>query len=109
MVDQRAAMALPRNSTAPADIAIDCRPFLAPGGPPQVVTAILNGQTLWTGQLQHEWQTIRVPAPRLAWRVGFNQLEILSSSITSLPDKYPAADTRPRAVAVSRIEVIPRE
>ena len=109
IVEQRAAIALPRNSTTPADVAIDCRPFLVPGRPPQVVTAILNGHTLWTGQLQDDWQTIRVPAPRAAWQVGFNQLEILSASFTSLPDKFPAADTRPRAVAVSRIEVIPRE
>ena len=107
MVDRRGAIAIPRNSTAAADIAIDWRPFLAPDHPPPVVTAVLNGQTLWTGHLSHDWQTIRVPAPRAAWQVGFNQLEILSSSITPLP--FPAADARPRAVAVSRIEVIPRE
>ena len=108
VVSQRAVMALPRNSTAPADIAIDCRPFLAPG-PPQVVTAMLNGRTLVTRQLHDGWQTIRVPAPRAAWQIGFNKLEILSASITTLPDTFPAEDLRPRAFALSRVEVIPRK
>jgi hypothetical protein len=107
IVDQSAAIAIPRNSTAPADIAIDC--LLAPGHPPQVVTAILNGRTLVTGQLQDEWQTVRVPAPRSAWQVGFNQLEIRYSSLASGPDTLPAADPGLGAVAVRRIEVIPRE
>jgi hypothetical protein len=109
IVNQRAVMALPRGSTAAADIAIDCRPFLAPGGPPQVVTAILNGQALWTSQLRDGWQTVRVPAPQSTWRIGFNQLEILSSSVTSPRDTLPGSDTRARALALSRIEVIPRE
>jgi hypothetical protein len=108
VVSQRAAIALPRNSTAPADIAIDCRPFLAPG-PPQVVTAMLNGQVLVTRQLHEGWQTIRMPAPRAAWQIGFNELEILSASIATLPATFPAEDLRPRALALSRIEVIPRD
>jgi hypothetical protein len=107
IVDQSAAMAIPRSSTAPAEIAIEC--LLAPGHPPQVVTAILNGQMLGTGQLQDEWQTIRVPAPHSAWRVGFNQLEIRTSSVTSPSDTFPLADTRLGAMAVRRIEVISRE
>ena len=109
IVDRRAAMA-PSAQLHRACRYRDRVPAISRArSPAQVVTAILNGQTLWTGRLQDDWQTVRFPAPRSAWRVGFNQLEILSSSITSLPDKFPAADTRPRAVAVSRILVIPRE
>ena len=108
VVSKRAATGLPRNSTAPAYIAIDCRPFLAPG-PPQVVTVMLNGRALVTHHLRDGWQTIRIPAPRAAWQIGFNKLEILSASITALPDKFPAEDPRPRAFALSRIEVIPLE
>jgi hypothetical protein len=108
VVSQRAAIAMPRNSTAPAEITIECRPFSVPG-PPQVVTAMLNGRTLVTRQLHDGWQTIRVPAPREAWQIGFNKLEILSASIASLPSTFPAEDLRPRALALSRIEVVPRE
>jgi hypothetical protein len=70
---------------------------------------MLNGRTLVTHQLHDGWQTIRVPAPRAAWQIGFNKLEILSASIATLPDKFPAEDLRPRAFALSRVEVIPRE
>ena len=108
IVNQRATIALPRRSVAAADIAIDCRPFVAPGQPPQVVTAILNGQPLWTSRLNEGWQTMRVPAPSSVWRVGFNRLEILSSSMTSPRDAGAGDDPRPRALAVSRIEVVPR-
>jgi hypothetical protein len=108
IVNERAAIALPRRSTARAHIAIDCRPFLA-SGPPHVVTVMLNGRTLVTQPLHDGWQTIRIPAPRDAWQIGFNKLEILSASITTLPDTFPAEDLRPRAFALSRIAVIPLE
>jgi hypothetical protein len=108
VVSERAAIALPRRSTARARIAIHCRPFLA-SGPPHVVTVMLNGRKLVTHPLHDGWQTMLVPAPQDAWQIGFNKLEILSASLTTLPDPAPAEGLRPRAFALSRIEVIPLE
>ncbi|HEX7486282.1 MAG TPA: hypothetical protein VF332_09030 [Vicinamibacterales bacterium] len=102
----RAAIALPRSSTATADILVQCRPFDGRGVESQIVTAILNGQLLWAARLQPGWQTIRFAAPRSVWWIGFNQLELQFSPV-SLGNS--GDDPRRTAVAISRVDVAPHE
>jgi hypothetical protein len=54
-----------------------------------------------------EMQDIRFPAPRAAWWVGFNQLQLLFSSTVSPRDIGEGDDSRQLALAFSRVDVTP--
>ncbi len=86
-----ATLVLPRRSAAPADIVVTGEPLVAPGGPPQAVTATLNGSMLGTGFANAGWQPLRFHAPRSAWQIGSNELQLSFSEA---------------AFAVSRVDVV---
>ena len=70
-------VALPRSSTQDSTIVVSVEPVVAPGEPPQRVTAFLNGRPLGTVDAAAGWQTLRFPAPRAAWTIGANDLRLV--------------------------------
>jgi hypothetical protein len=104
----RAAILLPRSSASAADLVMTGQPFVAAGGGPQHVTAVLNGVSLGTLQAAGGWQTLRWNVPANAWRVGSNELQLLFPPARSLKALGLGDDPRPLSMAVERIEVTAR-
>jgi hypothetical protein len=92
-----AALLLPRRSVSAAEIVIACKPF-QPSKPDDMVTAYLNGRPLWTARLHSGTQEIRFVAPRSAWRLGHNRLDL----------KVPRDDAQSLPLVITRVAVVPR-
>ena len=71
------------------------------------MTAILNGKYLAETAIPAGWQEIRFAAPRSAWWIGFNQVQLLFSSTVSPLEVSGGDDRRQLALAFSRIDVTP--
>lgn len=106
IVGHEARIVLPRTSAAAADIVLTAQwPFEQS---PQRMAAVLNGTLLTERMIPAGWTEIRIPAPRSAWWVGFNDLRLQFSSATSPRDLGLGADPRPLALGLSRVDVVPR-
>jgi hypothetical protein len=92
------AIALPRRSTSAADVVIGYQGRQPVDGGTDLVTAYLNGRPLWTARLLDGPQEIRFVAPKSAWRLGHNRLEVRSAT----PDR------KSPALAITRVAVLPR-
>src|SRR5262249_27148975 len=107
IVGSEARIVLPRSSAATADIVLVAQSPLDVGQP-QRMAAILNGTLLTEAVIPSGWQEIRIPAPRAAWWVGFNELRLQFSSTASPRQTGNGNDARPLALGVSRVDVVPK-
>ncbi len=96
---------LPRGSASTADLVVTGEPFVPPGAPAQVLTAVLNGTSLGTVQAGSGWQTIRFQAPASAWRIGANQIDLYFPETRSPKELGLSDDPRHLAMAIERIDV----
>jgi hypothetical protein len=104
-----AVVSLPRRSTSPALIVITVNPVVPPEGPPQRVTAFLNGRPLGSVEAARGWQSLRFAAPSLAWTIGANELKLVCTTSTPPILIGMSDDPRHLALAIRRIDVIPRD
>jgi hypothetical protein len=109
IVGNEARIVLPRRSTTAADIVLTAQSPFDRDHAPQRVVAILNGTVLGQTAILDGWREIRFAAPRSAWWVGFNQLQLLFSSTISPREAGAGDDRRQLALALSSIEVRPLE
>jgi hypothetical protein len=108
IVGNEATIVLPRSSADAADIILSAQSPFDRTRAPQTVTAILNGKYLAQAPVPAGgMQEIRFVAPRSAWWVGFNQLQLLFSSTVSPREIGEGDDSRQLALAFSRIDVTP--
>jgi hypothetical protein len=105
----QATIVIPRGSARAADIVLTAQSPFGSADPAQSMTAILNGTVLAHVSLAAGWQEVRLVAPRSTWWIGFNQLQLVFSSTVSPRDVGAGDDTRQLALAVSRVDVIPRQ
>jgi hypothetical protein len=103
-----ARLAVPRSSDAPADIVIAGESPFGEGQAPQRVTAILNGTVLGDTAIAPGHRDIRIRVATSAWWIGFNDLQLTFASTQAPHDAGGSADTRPLALAIDRIDVVPR-
>jgi hypothetical protein len=92
------AIALPRDSVSAADIIIAWRASRPSTTDTNEITAYLNGRPVWTTRLVGGPQEIRFAAPRSAWWVGHNRLEL----------KHESQHSQPPGLTITRVAVIPR-
>jgi hypothetical protein len=109
IVGNEAKIVLPRSSAAAAEIVLSAHSPFDHDQAPQKMIAILNGTVLAETAIAAGWQDIRLVAPRSAWWVGFNQLQLLFFSTVSPRDVGAGDDPRQLALALSRVDVRPLE
>jgi hypothetical protein len=102
-----AGIVLPRDSIAAAEIVVTGQPVIIAGGRPQTVTATLNGSLLGTVFAGAGWQAVRFRAPRSAWQVGSNDLQLAFAQVNRPADVGLGRDRREAAFALSRVDVVP--
>jgi hypothetical protein len=108
IVGHEATIVLPRSAATAADIVLRAESPFDRDHPPQRVIAILNGKYLGETAVPGGGpQDIRFGAPRSAWWVGFNQLQLRFSSTVSPRDVGAGDDPRELALAFSRVDVTP--
>jgi hypothetical protein len=100
-------VALPRRSTRSSMIVVDANPVVPREGPPQRVTAILNGRPLGTIDAPRGWQRLRFTAPSFAWVIGANELKLVCAFSNSPILIGMSDDPRHLSLAVRRIDVEP--
>jgi hypothetical protein len=105
----QATIVLPRRSADAADIVLTAQSPFGSADPAQSMTAILNGTVLAHVPVAAGWQEIRFAAPRSTWWIGFNQLQLVFSSTVSPRDIGAGDDARQLALALSRVDVTPRQ
>ena len=109
IVGNEATIVLPRSSADAADIVLSAQSPFDRNRPSQKVTAILNGKYLGQADVPAGgMQEVRFAAPRSAWWVGFNQLQLLFASTVSPREIGEGDDSRQLALAFSRVDVTPR-
>jgi hypothetical protein len=106
IVGNEARVVLPRSSASAADLLIVAQSPFRENQPPQRMAAILNGTLLSETIVPAGWQEIRIAAPRPAWWIGFNELQLRFSSTLSPRDAGTGADPRPLALGLSRVNVV---
>src|SRR6185295_1783402 len=109
IVGRDARIILPRSSATRADIVLTVQSPFDDRQPPQRMSAILNGTLLADTTIPAGWRNIRVAAPRWAWWVGFNELQLVFSSTLSPRAAGSGDDPRPLALRVSRVDVVRSE
>jgi hypothetical protein len=108
IVGKQASIVLPRSSASAADIVLSAQSPFDRDQPAQRVTAVLNGTVLaQTAIAADGWQEIRFTAPRSAWWVGFNQLQLVFSATVSPREAGAGDDPRQLALGLSRVDVMP--
>jgi hypothetical protein len=105
IVGHEARILLPRSSASSADIVLVAQSPFRDDQPPQRMSAILNGTLLTEATLPPGWQEIRIPAPRQAWWIGFNELRLNFSSTVSPREASSGTDGRPLALGLSRVDL----
>jgi hypothetical protein len=105
IVGHEARVLLPRSSASSADIVLVAQSPFRDDQPPQRMSAILNGTLLTEATLPPGWQEIRIPAPRQAWWIGFNELRLHFSSTVSPHEAGAGTDSRPLALGLSRVDL----
>jgi hypothetical protein len=109
VVGTKATILLPRSSASAAMVMLTAQSPFGPNDAPQRVTAILNGRMLDQRTVSAGWQEIRFPAPRPAWWVGFNVLQLEFSSTVTPREAGAGDDPRALALGISRVDVVPVE
>ncbi|HEV2985694.1 MAG TPA: hypothetical protein VGX46_14970 [Vicinamibacterales bacterium] len=108
IVGNEAKIILPRSSAMAATIVLTAQsPPFDGEHPPQRVTAILNGKMLAETTIPDGWHETRFTAPRQAWWIGFNELQLVFSSTVSPREVGAGDDPRRLALGVSRVDVTP--
>jgi hypothetical protein len=107
IVGKEAKIVLPRSSAAAANIVLSAQSPFGLDHPAQRVTAILNGNVLAQTAIPGGWQEIRFVAPRSAWWIGFNQLQLVFSSTVSPREAGAGDDPRQLALGLGRVDVTP--
>jgi hypothetical protein len=108
IVGNEATIVLPRSSAMAATIVLTAQsPPFNGEHPPRRVTAILNGKMLAEKTIPDGWHETRFTAPRQAWWIGFNELQLLFSSTVSPREVGVGDDPRLLALGLSRVEVTP--
>jgi len=102
-----ATVSLARRSTSSSVIAVDANPVVPRDGPPQQVTAFLNGRPLGTVDAGRGWQRLRFTAPSFAWVIGANELKLVCAVSNSPILIGMSDDPRHLSLAVRRIDVEP--
>ena len=108
IVGNEARIVLPRSSASAADIVLSTESPFDGHQPPQRMTAVLNGALVAETTIPAGWHQIRIPTPRRAWWIGFNELRLSFSSTLSPRDVGVGDDSRALALAISRIDVFER-
>jgi len=103
-----AHIALPRSSSADADLVLIGESALPASGPPQRVTALVNGVLAANTDVPAGRTAIRVAVPHRAWWCGFNDVQLVFTSTLSPHDAGAGEDRRPLAMAIDRVTVAPR-
>jgi len=108
IVGHDARIVLPRGSAAAADIVLVAQSPFRDDQPPQRMSAVLNGTLLAETIVPAGWQEIRIAAPRAAWWIGFNELQLRFASTVAPRDVGGGEDPRPLALGLSRLDVVTR-
>lgn len=98
---------VPRSTASDADIVITLQPVIPAGGPAQRIVCLLNGVMLGTVDAGSGWQSVRFHAPRNAWRIGSNTLDLRCGSSARPIDVGLGDDPRHMSLAVKQIDVQP--
>jgi hypothetical protein len=106
IVGNEARLVLPRSSASAADLVLVAQSPFREHQPPQRMAAILNGTLLSETIVPAGWQELRFAAPRSAWWIGFNELQLRFSSTVSPRDAGSGTDPRHLALGVSRVDVV---
>jgi hypothetical protein len=106
IVGHEARIVLPRSSASSAEIVLVAQSPLGESQPPQRVSAILNGTLLTETTVPSGWHEIRIEAPRTAWWIGFNELQLRFGSTLSPRDAGSGPDVRQLALGLSRLDVV---
>jgi hypothetical protein len=106
IVGTEATVAFPRSSAAAADIVLTALSPFDAGHPPQVVTAVLNGQLIGQFPVDAQWQQIKFSAPSAAWWMGYNELRVSLAAAVRPRDVGAGPDSRRLSRAVSRVDVV---
>jgi hypothetical protein len=109
IVGNEARIALPRSSASAADIVLVAQSPLGENQPPQRMSAILNGALLAETTVPAGWQEIRIAAPRPAWWIGFNELQLHFASTLSPREVGSGNDPRHLALGLSRVDLVSRQ
>ena len=72
------------------------------------MAAMLNGVGLGDMTIPAGRQEIHLPTRRSMWWIGFNELELTFGSTFVPRDAGGSEDSRPLALSLSRIDVVPR-
>jgi hypothetical protein len=107
IVGNEATIILPRSSAAAATIVLTAQSPFDGEHQPQRVTAILNGKMLAETTIPDGWHETRFTAPRQAWWIGFNELQLVFSSTVSPREVGAGDDPRRLALGLSRVDVTP--
>ncbi len=102
---ERATILLPRRSRRDATIEVVWGAFLPNPSATQEVRAALNGEPIGTASVGAGWSQASFRAPRHAWRIGVNQLDLEFSSAVSPREAGLGDDTRQLSVVVDRVWV----
>ncbi|MEP7304154.1 MAG: hypothetical protein ABJA98_01425 [Acidobacteriota bacterium] len=105
IVSTRAVTLLPRSSASAADLVVTAEPFAPKAGGPLTVTAVLNGTSLGTTQVDGGWQALRFRVPASTWRIGANELILDFPPARSPKELGLSDDPRHLVMAVQRIDV----
>jgi hypothetical protein len=100
-------VSLPRSSNSAAAIVVTADPVIPRDGPPQLVTAFLNGRPLGSVQALRGWQPLRFHAAHIAWLIGANQLKLVCLSTARPAMIGMSDDARQLSLAVRQIDVVP--
>jgi hypothetical protein len=105
IVGSEARVILPRSAGSAADIVLVASSPFRDDQPPQRMAVILNGTLLSETTVPAGWEEIRIAAPRAAWWIGFNELQLRFSSTLSPRAAGTGNDPRELALGLSRVEL----
>ena len=108
IVGTEAHIILPRSAADDADIVVTGESPFGSGESPQRMAASLNGVGLGDITIPPGRQEIHLPTRRSMWWIGFNDLELNFASTFVPRDAGGSEDSRPLALSLSRIDVVPR-
>jgi len=106
---REARIVLPRSSAAAADIVLTAESPFDANQPPQHMTALLNGALVGDTAIPPGRRQIRIPAPRSAWWIGYNELRLVLASTVVPRDVGAGSDRRALALLIGGIVVEPNE
>ncbi len=107
IVGTTARIVIPRSSADDGEIVLTAESPFGEREPPQRLAAILNGVRLADMTIPPGRREIHLRAPRATWWIGFNDLQLTFSSTVVPREAGGGDDSRPLALSLSRLDVIP--